>query len=128
MTTSTLAINVPLIGSITQLDTVDYYFIDISNATATLQHVNTSTFKILDVFPNPVSDNANFQFVIGKSENISFYILDMFGNIVDEKKINSNYGVNKFDVDISKLPTGIYTYCFKNSNTLISKKLIVSNF
>ena len=70
MTTSTLAINVPLIGSITQLDTVDYYFIDISNATATLEHVNMSTFKISDVFPNPVSDVANFQFVIGKSENI----------------------------------------------------------
>ena len=128
MTTSTLAINVPLIGSITQLDTVDYYFIDISNATATLEHVNMSTFKILDVFPNPTSNNASFQFVIGKSENISFYILDMLGNIVDEKKIYSNYGVNKFDVDISRLPSGIYTYCFKNSNNLISKKLIVSNF
>jgi len=126
MTTSTLAINVPLIGSITQLDTVDYFFIDISNATATLEHVNMSTFKISDVFPNPVSDVANFQFVIGKSENVYFYILDILGNLVDEKKINSNYGVNKFDVDVSKLPTGIYTYCFKNSNTLISKKLIVS--
>jgi hypothetical protein len=86
MTTSTLAINVPLIGSITQLDTVDYYFIDISNLTATLEHVNTSTFKILDVYPNPTSDVANFQFVIGKSENIAFYIIDMLGNIVIEKK------------------------------------------
>ena len=128
MTTSTLAINVPLIGSITQLDTVDYFFIDISNTTSTLEQLNTSTFKILDVFPNPVSDYANFQFVIGKSENVSFYIVDVLGNIVNEKKINSNYGVNKFDVDISKLPTGIYTYCFKNSNNLISKKLIVSDF
>ena len=128
MTTSTLAINVPLIGSITQLDTVDYFFIDISNATATLEHLNASTFKILDVFPNPVSDNASFQFVHGKNEVVSFYVIDMLGNIVHEKKINSNYGVNKFDVDISKLPSGIYTYCFKNSNNLISKKLIVSNF
>ncbi|MBL6874800.1 MAG: T9SS type A sorting domain-containing protein [Flavobacteriales bacterium] len=128
MTTSTLAINVPLIGSITQLDTVDYFFIDISNSTATLEHVNMSTFKISDVFPNPVSDVANFQFVIGESQNISFYILDMLGNIVNEKKIHSKYGVNKFDIDISKLPSGIYTYCFKNSNNLISKKLIVSNF
>ena len=29
MTTSTLAINIPLIGSLTQVDTVDYYYIDI---------------------------------------------------------------------------------------------------
>lgn len=128
MTTSTLVLNVPLLPSYTQLDTVEYFFIDISNSTATLEHVNTSTFKILDVFPNPTSNNASFQFVIGKSENISFYILDMLGNIVDAKKIYSNYGVNKFDVDISKLSSGIYTYCFKNSNNLISKKFIVSNF
>ena len=92
-----------------------------------MEYINSSTFKILDVFPNPVSNIASFQFVIGKSENISFYILDMLGNIVNEKKINSNYGVNKFDIDISKLSSGLYTYCFKNSNNLISKKLIVSN-
>ena len=29
MTTSTLALNVPLIGSLTQLDTIDYFYIDI---------------------------------------------------------------------------------------------------
>ncbi|MAJ13188.1 MAG: hypothetical protein CMD09_04215 [Flavobacteriales bacterium] len=128
MTTSTLAINVPLFGTYTQEDTVDYFFIDISNTTATLEQVNASTFKILDVFPNPASKNVSFQFVIGKSENVSFYILDILGNIVNEKKINSNYGVNKFDIDISKLSSGMYTYCFKNSNNLISKKLIVSNY
>ena len=127
MTTSTLAINVPLIGSITQVDTVDYFFIDISNASATLEHVNTSTFKVLDVFPNPTSNNVSFQFVIGQSENISFYIIDMLGNIINEQKINSNYGVNKFNIDISKLSSGIYTYCFKNSTNIISKRLIVSN-
>jgi hypothetical protein len=127
MTTSSYVINIPLIGSITQLDTVDYFFIDISNSTSTLEYLNASSFKVLDVFPNPVSDNASFQFVIGKNEDISFYIIDMLGNIVNEKKINSNYGVNKFDVDISKLSSGIYTYCFKSSNNLISKKLIVSS-
>ena len=127
MTTSTLAINVPLIGSITQVDTVDYFFIDISNASATLELVNTSTFKVLDVFPNPTSNNASFQFVIGQSENISFYIIDMLGNIINEKKINSNYGVNKFNIDISNLSSVIYTYCFKNSPNIISKRPIVSN-
>ena len=120
-------VNIPLLPNISQLDTVDYFFIDISNTTATLENINMSTFKILNVFPNPTSDIANFQFVIGQSENISFYIIDMLGNVINEKKIISNYGVNKFDVDISKLSSGIYTYCFKSSNNLISKKLIVSN-
>ena len=121
-------VDIPLLPNLSQIDTVDYFFIDISNATATLEYLNSSTFKILDVFPNPVSDNASFQFVHGKREIVSFYVLDILGNIVYEKKINSNYGINKFNIDISKLSSGLYTYCFKNSTNLISKKLVVSNF
>ena len=128
MTTSTLAINVPLIGSITQLDTVDYFFIDISNSTSTIEQINPTTFKVFDVYPNPISNIANFQYVVGKSENISFYILDILGNIVEENIFSPSVGVNKFNLDISHLSSGIYTYCFKTSNNLITKKLIVSNF
>ena len=102
MTTSTLAINVPLIGSITQLDTVDYFYIDISNTAATIEQLTNSTLKILDVYPNPVSNQANFQFVIGKSEHVDFYIIDCLGKIISYKKIHAVTGVNKFQFDLSE--------------------------
>ena len=89
MTTSTLAINVPLIGSLTQVDTVDYFYIDISNTAATIEQLTNSTLKILDVYPNPVPNQANFQFVIGKSEYVDFYIVDCLGKIISYKKIHA---------------------------------------
>ena len=40
MTTSTLATNIALIGNLTQVDTVDYFYIDISNSTALIEQAS----------------------------------------------------------------------------------------
>ena len=128
MTTSTLAINVPLIGSLTQVDTVDYFYIDISNSTALIEQVNSSTLKILDVYPNPVSDLANFQFVIGNKHSVDFYIIDCMGRIIVNQEIVANRGVNKFQLDLSNLANGLYSYNFKISDKIVSKKLLIADF
>jgi len=128
MTTSTLAINVPLIGSLTQVDTVDYFYIDISNSTALIEQVNSSTLKILDVYPNPVSDLANFQFVIGNNYSVDFYIIDCMGRIIVNQEIVANRGVNKFQLDLSNLANGLYSYNFKISDKIVSKKLLIADF
>ena len=128
MTTSTLAINVPLIGSLTQVDTVDYFYIDISNSTALIEQVNSSTLKILDVYPNPVSDLANFQFVIGNNYSVDFYIIDCMGRIILNQEIFANRGVNKFQLDLSNLANGLYSYNFKISDKIVSKKLLIADF
>ena len=127
MYTSTLAINVPLIGSLTQLDTVDYFYIDISNSTASLEQVNSSTFELMDVYPNPVSGKANFQFVIGKNEKVDFILYDCLGKVVDQRIIYANRGVNRFDIDVSSYSSSLYTYSIFSSNDFLSKKIFVSN-
>ena len=128
MTTSTLAINVPLIGSLTQVDTVDYFYIDISNSTALIEQINSSTLKILDVYPNPVSDLANFQFVIGNNYSVDFYIIDCMGRIIVNQEIVASRGVNKFQLDLSNLAHGLYSYNFKISDKIVSKKLLIADF
>ena len=128
MTTSTLAINIPLIGSLTQVDTVDYYYIDISNTASTMQPINSFTFEVKDVYPNPASSKANFQFVIGKNEIIDFFIINSLGQTVNYKQLQSNFGVNKFELDLSCLSSGLYTYILKTDNRQISKKILITDF
>ena len=128
MTTSTLAINIPLIGSLTQVDTVDYYYIDISNTASTMQPINFSTFEVKDVYPNPTNSKANFQFVIGKNERVDFFIVNSLGQTVNYKQLQSNFGVNKFELDLSHLSSGLYTYIMKTDYRLISKKLLITDF
>ena len=127
MTTSTLAINVPLIGSITQLDTVDYFYIDISNTSSSIEQINFSTFDVMDVYPNPISDQASFQFAIGKNEYVDFYIIDCLGKVVDYRKIQASIGVNKFNIDFANYSNGLYSYSFKTSEKIITKKLLVTD-
>ena len=128
MTTSTLAINIPLIGSLTQVDTVDYYYIDISNTASTMQPINPFTFEVKDVYPNPASSKANFQFVIGKNEIVDFFIINSLGQTVTYKQLQSNFGVNKFELDLSYLSSGLYTYILKTYDRQISKKILITDF
>ena len=69
--------------------------------------------KILDVYPNPVSDLANFQFVIGNNHSVDFYIIDCMGRIIVNQEIVANRGVNKFQLDLSNLANGLYSYNLK---------------
>ena len=128
MTTSTLAINIPLIGSLTQVDTVDYYYIDISNTASTMQPINSFTFEVKDVYPNPASSKANFQFVIGKNEIVDFFIINSLGQTVTYKQLQSNFGVNKFELDLSNFSSGLYTYILKTYDRQISKKILITDF
>ena len=127
MTTSTLAINIPLIGSLTQVDTVDYYYIDISNTASAIQPINSFTFEVQDVYPNPVSSKANFYFVIGKNQLVDFFIINSLGQTVEYKKIQTNFGVNKLEIDLSYLSSGLYSYIFKSKDKLVSKRMLISD-
>ena len=128
MTTSTLAINIPLIGSLTQVDTVDYYYIDISNIASTMQPITPFTFEVKDVYPNPTNSKANFQFVLGKNEILEFFIINSLGQTVNYKQLQSNFGVNKFELDLSHLSSGLYTYILKTDDRQISKKILITDF
>ena len=124
MTTSTLAINVPLIGSLTQVDTVDYFYIDISNTAATIEQLTNSTLKILDVYPNPVSNQITFNLLLENLSYVDFYIIDCLGKIISYKKIHAVTGVNKFQFDLSEFSEGIYSYSFVTSDKIYFKKTI----
>ena len=128
MTTSTDAINVPLVGTYTQEDTVDYYYIDISNTASSVQPINSFTFEVKNVYPNPVSSKANFQFVIGKNEIVDFFIINSLGQTVNYKQLQSNFGINNFELDLSHLTSGVYTYIFKINGRQVSKKILIPDF
>ena len=128
MTTSTLAINIPLIGSLTQVDTVDYYYIDISNTASTMQPITPFTFEVKDVYPNPTNSKANFQFVVGKNEIVEFFIINSLGQTVNYKQLQSNFGVNKIELDLSHLSSGLHTYILKTDDRQISKKILITDF
>jgi len=127
MTTSTLAINVPLLGTYTQVDTVDYFFIEITSATSNdIGYFNDNSFEIKNIYPNPIKNNSKLYFITGNSKKINLVIYNTLGNIVSDQFLTSNRGVNDINLNLSHLSDGIYTIVLKSDNKSISSKIIVS--
>jgi len=79
--------------------------------------------KILDVYPNPASENLNITFA-GGAEQTLLSIYDVSGKEVFQKQIN-NIGLNQENIDVSNLDKGIYILMLTTENSNSSKKIII---
>jgi hypothetical protein len=128
LTTSTLAINVPLLGTYTQLDTVDYFYIEIIAPTSTsFGSFNDETFEFKNIYPNPVKSESEFYFISGEIYNLYFLVYNTFGEIVYSSKINALRGVNSSVINVDNYLNGIYTIVLKSDSKTISTRMLVVN-
>ena len=127
--TTTHVSGVPFIGTTTQDDMIDYYYIEIlaDNQTSILNYFISSTFELKDAFPVPAKDQAIIQFISGTPSNISFVIYDLFGKQVYNKVILANKGINTINVNTSSLSKGIYMYSINNGERVLTKRMIIGS-
>ena len=124
--TTSYASNVPFIGTITQDDVIDYYYIEISDVTATINVLYPYTFELKDIYPNPVVNNTKIQFVSGFEEKILFSVYNFLGEQIESRLISSSKGVNTIYLETSSYDDGIYLYSISNGKDLQTKSMIVS--
>ena len=51
-------------------------------------------------------------------------LIDLLGNEIIEQKAQSFAGINKFRVDVSVIPAGVYFVTLKAGNNTLTKKII----
>ncbi len=74
----------------------------------------------IKVYPNPVTDGTAY------FENISFETLELFGINGELIRKENIKGVNSYQLNVLKLPPGIYSYCLKTKGLVPTRgKLIV---
>ncbi len=69
----------------------------------------------IKIYPNPAKDKL---FIKGNTENTNVKIYNLQGQLVLEKVLNDKF------IDISQLPTGLYTLKIQNKNNVFIEKLI----
>lgn len=62
----------------------------------------------LEIFPNPAQNTANIRYESDETSAEILQIYDVTGKLVDEKIFNLIPGENTKQIDISKLPNGLY--------------------
>ena len=76
------------------------------------------------VYPNPANEFINVEFSGLNDENISIEITDVFGKVV-QKEISKNEN-QMFNLNVSSLAAGYYVLKISSGNSVIQKKIIIS--
>lgn len=119
---------VPILGGTTLTFVTGGYAIEIvDNTTSVIYQFNNQTFELKSPFPNPVTNQAEIQFISGKSDDIVFRIYNLLGKQVYLREIRTNRGINSIDVNTTAFPAGIYMYSINNGEKVLTKRMIVAN-
>ncbi len=76
------------------------------------------------VYPNPANEFINVEFSGLNDENLSIEITDVFGKVV-QKEISKNEN-QMFNLNVSSLAAGYYVLKISSGNSVIQKKIIIS--
>ena len=94
----------------------------------TIQFVNSTGINeifglddLISIFPNPASDKFVINFNNSK-ENFSLVILNIIGQVILSKKINT--ASNTEQVDLSGQPAGVYFVKLQTTDNTVVKKII----
>jgi hypothetical protein len=124
---TTTMLDIGIVFPYTQLDTIDYYYIEVINTTSVVNQFNDFTFELKDIFPNPVNNNAKIQFISGNLADVVFTVFNHLGVKIEEKHIAASRGVNDIEVSANDYANGMYLYSINNGIQIVSKRMIIAN-
>jgi hypothetical protein len=78
----------------------------------------------LSVYPNPAVTETEIVYNTSASVPVNLKLIDLLGNELITQKAQSFLGLNKFKIDVSTLPAGVYYVTLNAGSNLLTKKLI----
>ncbi|HTA61199.1 MAG TPA: DUF4465 domain-containing protein [Bacteroidia bacterium] len=112
------------------MNTPAYFCID--NVTLSTYRDTTQTAGIknyfsensLTVYPNPAIGETEIAYNTTTSVPVNMKLIDLLGNELIIQRAQSFMGLNKFKIDISILPAGVYYVTLNAGNNLLTQKVI----
>jgi hypothetical protein len=101
--------------------------ISISYAEYDISPVNIFSAKnynfppIIQIFPNPTSDEFTLKINTNEKLNIALSLIDINGKIIYENTVNTAIGANIYQIKPNRIAKGTYSLLLKSSNFNTSK-------
>lgn len=87
---------------------------------------NINDFRLFDPYPNPFNSILKIEYFIDDLNPISINIQAIDGQKIFTDVINSNQiGLNTLQIELNKIPSGIYFISLKTLDSIKSKKIIL---
>lgn len=78
----------------------------------------------LNVYPNPAVNETEVVYNTTTSVPVDMKLVDLLGNELINQKAQSFAGLNKFKINVSALPAGVYYITLNAGKNVLTKKLI----
>jgi hypothetical protein len=72
------------------------------------EEVNAQSAFSMTAYPNPAREDLSFAFNSNTSKTFIFKLIDLTGREISSREIDGLTGENKFEMNVSSLPRGIY--------------------
>jgi len=83
-----------------------------------------SSMNDLSVYPNPTANETEVSYNTTTPVPVNMKLIDLLGNEILSQRAQSFAGLNKFKIDISYLPSGVYYITLNTGNNILTRKLI----
>jgi hypothetical protein len=105
------------------------YFINVVNTqsecTNTVGIRELTQVSSLNVYPNPVTDKTVLTFYNTENAVYTVKVLDAMGKEVYAENINSVLGMNRADLNLNGISSGVYFLVLSNAKATATRRLIV---
>lgn len=82
---------------------------------------------IFDIYPNVLTNSFQIRFSNNENSNIQINIVNIFGEIVKRINLSLNLNLDKYEIDVSDIQSGLYLVSvFSNTNLMYFSKIIIS--
>lgn len=94
------------------------------NSAANVGSLIQANDSVLEVFPQPFSQEVSFRYYIPDATSVFLEILDTRGHAVFSQKLESYQGWNTYQWNQQDLPTGMYVVKIKSGEETLTQKLL----
>ncbi len=100
---------------------------DFDNTGIGLEIATVRTGKNLHLYPNPVSGLLNIRYQSIEGKTAFAELLDPTGKRVQLKILQTKKGNNEFQMDLSRIPAGLYLFKIMEAGEQLTEKVLILN-
>lgn len=102
-------------------------YVDNINVTATVGVEENNMVTGVNVYPNPMADQASVDFNLVSDNTVSMVLVNTVGQLVMSENLgNMSAGIHTYQMDASSLSNGLYFLNITVGNSVITKKVSIN--
>lgn len=97
------------------------------DGTVGVEVINENAFELAQNIPNPATGSTKIRFTTPVQSNMELNIYNSMGQLVINKKVDAEKGLNEVSIATAELADGIYIYTLNNGTTVLNRRMVVAN-